>query len=90
MSEGAAIYWIEEGHMKRQRLNIYIALEELDFTWDEKEVLYFDSMWKEGISLERIAEFFNRPEDEIGILIMDRCRKGFIKPRESGVEGIER
>lgn len=81
---------LENGYMTKESMNIYIALELLDFTWDEKDVLYFDSMWKEGISLERIAEFFNRPEDEIGILIMDRCRKGFIKPRESGVEGIER
>lgn len=72
--------------MKEERMDTYIALEEMDYTWDLKEVHEFDELWttgrEEGKSPEYlirdIAEYFGREEDEIAILALDRGRKGKI------------
>jgi len=70
-----------------KRRNIYIALEDLDFIWDEAEVPDIERMWNEGYSIWQIANACMRDPDEVLILIMDRVRKGFIEPRPGGVYG---
>ncbi|MCM3273685.1 helix-turn-helix domain-containing protein [Paenibacillus elgii] len=70
---------------EQQRPKIYIALEELDFVWTEKDVLEVDRMWNRGSSIWEIGRAFNRDIDEVAVLIMDRCRHGYIKQRLNGV-----
>ncbi|MDQ0876784.1 hypothetical protein QFZ77_005443 [Paenibacillus sp. V4I3] len=70
-----------------ERLKIYIACEDVNMIWDERDVLAFDSMWNEGLSIEDIAKSFDRDADEIALLIMDRARRGLIKNRPNGVFG---
>ncbi|WP_227522037.1 helix-turn-helix domain containing protein [Bacillus solitudinis] len=76
---------IENSHLTHSRQIIYIALEELNFLWDEKEVIEFDQMWKRGVSLKRMARYFNREEDEVAMLILDRKRKKRISVRDRGL-----
>lgn len=70
-----------------RRQNLYIACEELNFVWDEKEVIEIDRMWNTGASVWDIAKDIKRPADEVSILILDRARRGFIKNRIGGAIG---
>jgi len=66
-------------------MRFYIALEDLNLDWKREQVYVFDQLWIEGYSLEYISKKFNREIDEVAILVMDRCRKEFIQPRNNGI-----
>lgn len=76
---------LEKKYMKKRRTSTYVALEELNFFWDLKEVMEFDRMWNDGHSLHSISNHFNRNIEECAILLMDRSEKGYCKPRKSGI-----
>ncbi|GAB7387398.1 hypothetical protein BSNK01_12340 [Bacillaceae bacterium] len=78
---------LEEFYMQQSRRNIYVACEDMDFVWDERDVEEFDRMWQEGFSIWDIARAFNRDPDEVALLAMDRARKRKIKKRKNGVFG---
>ncbi|WP_035350195.1 hypothetical protein [Fictibacillus gelatini] len=84
-NEATTITRLEQRYMKKRRCNIYIALEELDFIWSYKEIEEFDQLWREGYSLNYISDYFNRDIDEVAILLIDRTKKGYCKPRENGI-----
>ncbi|WP_409162493.1 helix-turn-helix domain containing protein [Paenibacillus sp. KR2-11] len=65
----------------------YIALEELNYFWDEEDLPIIDRMWNEGRSLWDIADRFHRDPDEVVLLIMDRRRQGLINNRPGGSLG---
>jgi len=74
----------------KSRLCRYIALEDLDFVWCERtEIPVVEKMWKEGAPIWEIAEEVGRDQDEVALLIMDRIRKRFLRPRPGGVFGNE-
>lgn len=77
----------DKTHCQNQRSKIYIALEDLDFVWDEKDVKEVDEMWESGIPLNIIAQNFGRDINEVAILIIDRRRNGFIELRDTGIFG---
>ncbi|WP_246064865.1 helix-turn-helix domain containing protein [Melghirimyces algeriensis] len=68
-----------------RRRKIYIALEDLDFIWDEDEIPDIERMWNQGFSLWDIAHACERDELEVLLLIMDRERQGSISPRKNGL-----
>ncbi|MNX81011.1 hypothetical protein D3C86_1126860 [compost metagenome] len=72
-----------------RRKSIYIACEELDFTWGTEEAKTFDAMWEAGASVREIAKALGRDVDEVAILTIDRSRKGKIKPRQGGAMGVQ-
>ncbi|QPA33403.1 hypothetical protein [Thermaerobacillus caldiproteolyticus] len=75
--------------MKERYPETYLLFDDIDFYWDERDVLRFDHMWNEGYSLEDIATYFQRHEDEIALLVIDRARKGYIQPRPTGIRGVK-
>jgi hypothetical protein len=77
----------ERHYCKQQRQKIYTALEDMDFVWDEKEVRMVEEMWGVGIPVHVMAKSFDRDPDEIVVLVLDRCRKGFLDPRPGGLWG---
>lgn len=85
MRESTAIKGLENRFMTKQRRATYIALEELNFVWDEDEINVFIKLWKEGADFRLIAEHFDRDQDEIALLLMDLARKGRVKPRDMGL-----
>lgn len=86
-SENLSIKLIEKNYMKKKRQRTYICCEDLDFIWDERDIKLVDRMWLEGLSIYDISRSFNRDPDEVVVLIIDRSRKGRIKPRKGGVFG---
>jgi len=70
-----------------ERRATYIALEELNFLWDEDDVLKFREMWEEGLSLPDIAKQLKRKKNEVAVLILDQAEEKKIKPRKGGLWG---
>lgn len=68
----------------------YIACEQVNFTWSDLDVLQADHMWREGLSIEDMAVAFNRPVNEVFILLLDRLDSGRIKKRRGGMFGNAR
>jgi hypothetical protein len=75
----------------RPQEQLYIAMEDLDFTWRPAEIQRVIDLWSEGVSLPEIAEMVrDRSEEaqlETAILVMDLARQGRIEGREGGVNG---
>lgn len=77
-----------ESKALKRRGNIYLACDELDFTWGVEEIYRFEELWKQGKDLTSIAKEFNRDPDELAILVIDRARQGRIEQREGGLLGV--
>ncbi|HGH7176787.1 helix-turn-helix domain containing protein [Bacillus cereus] len=71
--------------MKESRLKIYIALEEANFIWDERDVIRFREMWNQGMSLPEMAEALRRHHAEVALLVIDQADKYLIKNRPIGL-----
>jgi hypothetical protein len=80
---------LEHYHMRKYRPRLYVACEDFDFTWSLEEVQEFDEMWKQGANVYDLQEYFNRSQEEILLLALDRAMKGEIEPREGGFIGKE-
>ncbi|MCQ6305482.1 helix-turn-helix domain-containing protein [Bacillus cereus] len=72
-------------YMKKERHNLYIALEEMDMFWDEDEVWRVKEAWNNNESIFAISEKLQRDPDEVTLLIMDLARKGAIGKRTLGL-----
>ncbi|MCS1351176.1 helix-turn-helix domain-containing protein [Mechercharimyces sp. CAU 1602] len=70
-----------------ERRLLYVALEDLDFVWDEAEVPQVVEMWRDGQSLHDIAKTLDRDPDEVTLLVMDLARQGRISRRKRGARG---
>lgn len=81
---------LERDYMKEKKRAIYIALEELDFMWDQEDVKAFETMWELGWDCGRIAKELGRDPDEVALLVIDRARAGKIEPRKGGWFGTKR
>jgi len=86
MSEQASIVRLENAYMTKRRRNIYIACEDMDFTWDERQVYAVAEMYRKGATVYEIAADpgIDRDPDEVAILIMDLARQDVIKPKDFG------
>ncbi|HEK9103621.1 TPA: helix-turn-helix domain containing protein [Bacillus pseudomycoides] len=71
--------------MKESRLKIYIALEEANFIWDERDVIRFREMWKQGMSLPKMAKALRRHQAEVALLVIDQADKYIIENRPMGL-----
>lgn len=65
----------------KERKQIYLALEELDFVWCIEEVEKVVHLWADGMNLWEIANEMKRDPDEVAVLIMDLARKNRIVSR---------
>ncbi|MCU5485873.1 helix-turn-helix domain containing protein [Bacillus cereus] len=71
--------------MKESRLKIYIALEEANFIWDERDVIRFREMWKQGMSLPKMAKELRRHQAEVALLVIDQADQELITNRPIGL-----
>ncbi|MBN2909137.1 helix-turn-helix domain-containing protein [Polycladomyces sp. WAk] len=81
---------IERMHMTRRRRKVYVALEDLDLIFDERDLPEIIRMWEDGLALTDIARSFKRDPDEITCLIMSLARENRIRPRIVGAYGRRR
>lgn len=71
--------------MKESRLKIYIALEEANFIWDERDIIRFREMWKQDMSLPDMAKALRRHQSEVALLVIDQADKYMIENRPIGL-----
>ncbi|MED1407032.1 helix-turn-helix domain containing protein [Bacillus mycoides] len=71
--------------MKESRLKIYIALEEANFIWDERDIIRFREMWKQDMSLPEMAKELRRHQSEVALLVIDQADKYMIENRPMGL-----
>lgn len=83
-AEDIAIASLHRSFMKDDNKSFYIACEDIEFKWNLHQVREFDKLWKRGVNngvspirlIIELAEHFNRPQEEIAILAIDRGLKG--------------
>jgi hypothetical protein len=88
-TEDYTINTLEKKYMTEKRQQIYIALEDVDFIWCPKEVKDVDAMWNMGLSIEVIADSFERSINDVFVLLWDRLEKGSIKERKGSIWGVQ-
>ncbi|PGX73879.1 helix-turn-helix domain containing protein [Bacillus thuringiensis] len=73
--------------MKESRLKIYIALEEANFIWDERDVIRFREMWSQDMNLPDMAKALRRHQAEVALLVIDQADQELItnRPIELGI-----
>ncbi|WJE54303.1 helix-turn-helix domain containing protein [Bacillus cereus] len=71
--------------MREARLKVYIALEEANFIWDERDVIRFREMWRKGMSLSEMAKALRRHQTEVALLIIDQADQYQIEQRQMGL-----
>ncbi|MFJ5965160.1 hypothetical protein [Bacillus sp. NPDC093026] len=62
-----------------------IILEDFNFEWTIVALKRFLDYWYEGRSVDEMAELFNRPSEEVLLLMIDFSKRGKIKERPNGV-----
>jgi hypothetical protein len=66
---------------------LYIALEQLDFSWRPAVIATVKEMWKSGIPLADIVAEVDRDPDEVLVLLIDLARRKWITSRPGGIWG---
>lgn len=72
---------LKHREMKESRINIHIALEEVNSLWGKREVWRFREMWNEGRSFQYICQKLKRSEREVLLLALDQRYSNNIKRR---------
>lgn len=67
---------------------IYIALETVNFVWDEDKLPVIREAWQEGMSLEHMALYFKRKPLEVFLIVLDQIEMGYLKSRNGGIHGF--
>lgn len=80
--DNRVVGFLESHHMRKKNRSIYTALEEENYHWSVKDVREFDEMYEAAMTLNEIAEYFERTPLEILILALDRIHRGKIDMRE--------
>lgn len=66
-----------------------IALDGKNLFWRESEQNEAVEMWEEGLSLEYMSEYFERPPMEVLILLLHCAEQGRIEWRKGSIYGDE-
>jgi len=67
----------------------YIMNEDMEHGWLKSEMDYICKEWKKGTHISVIAKDIDRDPDEVAFFIVDRVRRGKLKPRKGGALGRE-
>lgn len=86
--EDRAIKNIEKRYLTNRAGSSYIACEDFDFRWNKDELSEFSYLWQEGRSLQELAGYFQRQQEEILLLALDLGSRGKIKMRKGGLIGV--
>ncbi|MDQ6418694.1 hypothetical protein RB620_04505 [Paenibacillus sp. LHD-117] len=57
---------------EKPKMNRTIVCEELNYVWDEHQLVELDRLWREGYTINQIAKLFLRKREEIAIALIDR------------------
>lgn len=87
--ENKTISRMELAYMKKERVDTYVALEEVDFIWCTREIEQFRAMWRAGYDIWKIAKLLGRSHHDVVMLAYDQHLKGKIPTRKGAIFGSE-
>ncbi|MDT3494731.1 sugar ABC transporter substrate-binding protein [Bacillus toyonensis] len=67
---------------------VQVALEEVDFLWDQREVFKFRELWNSNYTLLEISKMIKRKQIEVAALMLDQVDKFKIHKRKMGLGEI--
>jgi predicted regulator of amino acid metabolism with ACT domain len=70
---------------KNARLNRIIVCEYMNFIWDAPELKEIVKMWQMNLSIEYMANHFDRDPDEVIVAIIHLAREDKIIRRKEGL-----
>ncbi|NRD80313.1 hypothetical protein HPT25_23610 [Bacillus sp. BRMEA1] len=76
----------KEKSYRPARLNRVIVCDDLNFFYDEPELIEMKNLWKKGMSVADMAERFRRDPDEILVALIHLARKNEIYARKRGLK----
>jgi hypothetical protein len=79
---GKSLGWYDPAKMDR-----VIVLEDCNFIWEAKELREMVKLWKSGMSVETMAEHFERDPDEVLLAIIHLAKDKRISGRKGGAFG---
>lgn len=79
---------IKSALLREPRRNRVIVLEDLNFIWDQKELIELTKMWEQGKSVIAISSYFDRDPDEIILALMHLAKEERITSRKGGLFGV--
>lgn len=82
LMENRMVASLERYCLLNKNRSLHIALEEKDFIWSREDVNEFELMYRNGTSLNEIAEYFDKQPVEVLLLALDRIEAGTIQIRE--------
>ena len=68
LQESMAITALENQYMTKSRQKVVVILEDLDFVWDEKDLIRLREMYADGANIWQMNEVFQW-ENELEILL---------------------
>lgn len=71
----------------RPQEELYIACDDLDFSWYPAEIEVVTGLWEQGAPLLVISKAIERDMDDIAVLLISLAREKRITPRPGGVFG---
>lgn len=80
----------KEYFLREPRKNRIVVLDDLDFVFDEGELMDIKEMWEQELSIYYMGTYFDRDPDELLMAIIHLSREEKINRRKSGLlEGIQ-
>ncbi|WP_433956962.1 helix-turn-helix domain-containing protein [Cytobacillus horneckiae] len=72
-------------NLLKPRKNRIVVLEDLNFVWDEPELMELAELWEEEYSVMYISAQLSRDPDEVIIGIIHLAREDLISQRRGGL-----
>lgn len=82
LKENRVVGQLHRNYLLKSNRSLHIALEEKNFIWSREDVNEFELMYQKGVSMNEIAEYFEKEPLEVLMLAFDRIESGYINMRE--------
>ncbi|MEK4025806.1 helix-turn-helix domain containing protein [Sporosarcina sp. FSL W7-1283] len=73
--------------LKHEDTHILLESADVQWYWDGNQIIRFRELWREGASVEEIAEELGSNSISIALLVMDQAEESNIRPRRLGLFG---
>ncbi|WP_342537327.1 helix-turn-helix domain containing protein [Sporosarcina sp. FSL K6-3508] len=73
--------------LKHEDTHILLENADIQWYWDGSQIIRFRELWREGSSIEEIAEELGSNSTSIALLVMDQAEESNIRPRKRGIFG---
>lgn len=72
-------------NLLKPRKNRIVVLEDLNFVWDEPELMELAELWEQEYSIMYISDQLSRDTDEVIIGLIHLAREDLISQRRGGL-----